>query len=121
MADGDDDNDLLLGLLTGAIVAPVAPPVDRETVLLSYTVFEDSSINYQTNSMSLLFLFLSISLHSLLLGVSLSCIPQHGQKYTLILHVNFTSSTVFLTREIIVSTKRYSLRANHFIYVSANQ
>jgi hypothetical protein len=35
MADGDDiDNDLLLGLLTGAIIAPpVALPVDRETVL----------------------------------------------------------------------------------------
>jgi hypothetical protein len=35
MADGDDiDNDLLLVLLTGAIIAPtVALPVDRETVL----------------------------------------------------------------------------------------
>ena len=35
MADGDDvDNDLLLGLLTGAIAAPIVLPVDRETVLL---------------------------------------------------------------------------------------
>jgi hypothetical protein len=30
MADGDDDNELLLGLLTVAIVAPVAAPVDCE-------------------------------------------------------------------------------------------
>src|SRR5919198_2174315 len=35
MVDGDDiDNDLLLGLLIAAIAAPVALPVDRETVLL---------------------------------------------------------------------------------------
>jgi hypothetical protein len=40
MANGDDvDNDLLLGLLTGAIVAPVALPVDRETVLLLLLLF----------------------------------------------------------------------------------
>src|SRR5919197_9833 len=39
MVDGDDiDNDLLLGLLTGAIIAPVALPVDRETVLLLFVV-----------------------------------------------------------------------------------
>ena len=33
-----DDKDLLLKLLTGAIVAPVAAPVDRETALLLFVV-----------------------------------------------------------------------------------
>jgi hypothetical protein len=33
-----DDKDLLLRLLTGAIVAPVAAPVDRETTLLLFVV-----------------------------------------------------------------------------------
>ena len=38
MADGDDDNELLLGLLTVAIVAPVAPPVDCEIAVLLLVV-----------------------------------------------------------------------------------
>jgi hypothetical protein len=37
-AIGDDDNDLLLALLTGAIVAAVGAPIDRETVLLFVVV-----------------------------------------------------------------------------------
>jgi hypothetical protein len=37
-------------------------------------------IEYTTVPLLLLaFLFLSISLHLLLLGINLSCIPQHGQ------------------------------------------
>jgi hypothetical protein len=37
LVDGND-NDLLLGLLTGAVDAPVASPVDRETALLLFVV-----------------------------------------------------------------------------------
>ena len=43
------------------------------------TVYIYFELNCATVSIQLAFLFRSISLHLLLLGVSLSCIPQHGQ------------------------------------------
>jgi hypothetical protein len=37
------------------------------------------------------------------------------------IHVNFTPSTIFLTREIIAFTKYHLFRVHPFTYVSANQ